>query len=126
MNADIVGAGVPAADAGDEFPALPGSQGDLLPIFDPVEVASVAVDVKTHCVDGENAGVLYFGAVLVVLAADRSVDLDLLIDSEKNIVGEDVQRGEGQQQEYGIEPCEGGRASVITGKDKASCQHCKI
>ena len=126
MNADVIGAGVKTADPGNKLPALPGPEGKLPAVLNLVEGASVAVDVKAHGVDGEKAGVLYFDTVPVVFASDRPVDLDFLINTQKNKIGEDVQRGEGKQQKHGVEPCEGGRTSIKAGKDEAPCQYCKI
>ena len=58
----------------------------------------------------------------MILAADDPVDFDLLVEAEKVIVQENVERGEREQQEACVEPGEGYRSAVEAGKRDAGCQ----
>ena len=64
-----------------ELDDLTGIEGDGVAVLNFVEAAAVGVGAKAHVVDGERAGVLYFGTVFVVLAADEFVDFDFLVDA---------------------------------------------
>ena len=90
-----------------------------MPVLDLIKMASVVTGAKTHLVDRERSGVLYFGKVSVVLAADDPVNFDFLVESEKVIVQENVRHGEGEQQEARVEPRERYRAAVETGERDA-------
>ena len=59
-----------------------------MPVLDLIKMTSVVPGAKTHLVDRERSGVLYFGKVSVVLAADDPVNFDLLVEAEKVIVQE--------------------------------------
>ena len=76
--------------------------------------------------DRERAGVLYFGKVSVVLAADDPVNFDLLVKAEKVIVQENVQRREGEQQQACIEPGKRHRTAVETGEHDAGRKADKV
>ena len=93
-----------------------------MPVLDLIKMTPVVPGAKTHLVDRERPGVLYFGKVSVVLAADDSMDFDLLIEAEKVVVQENVQRGEREQQEACVEPGEGYRSAVEAGKRDSGYQ----
>ena len=54
-----------------------------MPVLDLIKMTPVVPGAKTHLVDRERSGVLYFGKLSVVLAADDPMDFDLLIEAEK-------------------------------------------
>ena len=91
-------------------------------VLDLIKMTPVVPGAKTHLVDRERSGVLYFGKISVVLAADDPVNFDLLVEAEKVIVQENVERGEREKQETCVEPCERYRAAVEAGERDAGCQ----
>ena len=100
-----------------------GFEGKLLTVRYFIEGAPVGVKADSHVVDREWGGVLYFGAVGVVLAADEPVDFDLLKDAEKVIIGSDVSCRERDEEQHGVEPRVGGGAPVKTREGDARCRH---
>ena len=93
-----------------------------MPVLDLIKMTPVVPGAKAHLVDRESSGVLYFGKVSVVLAADDPVNFNFLVEAEKVIVQENVERGEGEQQEACVEPCERYRSAVEAGERDAGCQ----
>ena len=122
-DADVVGARVFAADAGSQLLDPVGFEGKHLTVRYFIEGAPVGVKADSHVVDREWGGVLYFGAVGVVLAADEPVDFDLLKDAEKVIIGSDVSCRERDEEQHGVEPRVGGGAPVKTREGDARCRH---
>ena len=122
-DADVVGARVFAADAGSQLLDPVGVEGELLTVRYFIEGAPVGVKADSHVVDREWGGVLYFGAVGVVLAADEPVDFDLLKDAEKVIIGSDVSCRERDEEQHGVEPRVGGGATVKAREGDARCRY---
>ena len=118
----VIGAGVDTANAGAQFFLFINTEGDLLPVFDLIEMTPIVPGAKTHPVDRERSCVLYFGKVFVVLAAHDPVDFNLLVKAQEVIIQEDIQRGERKQQQACVQPCEGYRAAVETGERDAGSQ----
>lgn len=81
-----------------------------MPVLDLIKMTPVVPGAKTHLVDRERSGVLYFGKVSVVLAADDPMDFDLLIEAEKVVVQENVQHGE-----EGSGGCAAGNLGLVSG-----------